>query len=105
MHSTIIEGTSVQYYAITDVLRLLLADTDYVQGWHESYESNGHVIEHPAHADGFKELQTHLQKHYPHHKQVFVNIFLDEYEQHRMTKKTIYSIEMTLANAPLKVMN
>ena len=86
-----------------DVLRLLLADASYVEGWHESYEPNGDVIEHPAHADGFKSLQTHLRAQFPHHKLVFVNIFLDEYEQHRMTKTTIYSIEMTLANVPLQV--
>lgn len=102
-HTSKINNVEVQYYAITDVLRLLLADANYLQGWQSTYDENSNVIEHPANGDGFKLLQADLSARYPSHKLVFVNIFLDEYEQHRMTKKQIYSIEMTIANAPLKV--
>jgi hypothetical protein len=94
---------TVHYYAITDMLRLLLANADFLEGWHSSFERNNDIIEHPANADGFKQLESHFTSRYPKHKLVFVNIFLDEYEQHRMTKKNIYSIELTIANTPLKV--
>lgn len=98
-----INNQKVYYYSIIDLLRLLLADRNYVQGWHSSFEENKGNIEHPANADGFKELHAELRRLYPSHKLVLVNIFLDEYEQHKATKKNIYSIVMTIANVPLKV--
>lgn len=86
-----------------DVLPLLLADKQYCEDWHSEFDPNDEKIEHPCNTDGWHDLETYFKEEFPNHQRLFLTIFIDEYNQSKLSKQKVNSILFTIANARQEV--
>jgi hypothetical protein len=103
LQSQSIGGQLVHYLPLFDVLSLLLKDYTYCDGWQSQFDANNDMIEHPCNTDGWHELQLYFEQKFPLNQQVFLTLFIDEYNQSKLSRQKVNSILFTIANAKQEV--
>lgn len=91
------------FISLLDVLAIVLKNKDYCTDWQPQFAENDGKIAHPSNTDGWKELESHFKTSFPQHQRLFVTLFMDEYNQSKMSKQKVNSILFTAANATQEV--